>query len=116
MLRSNTVSNSKKPFGEAQAAFIRQTRSALDANAKAFLKGKDWRSITPCGGRHVVGTLSPSLLAVDSFYVKPIAAFVPHLLLPNHTPSCPHCESSHHVANSVSHELDGPNSTVKKIL
>lgn len=84
----------RKPFGTAQAMFIKETRASLDGNAKAFLKGKDWRNITPCGGRHLVGTLSSSPLSADSFYVKPIAAFVPHVLLPNHTPSCPHCECS----------------------
>lgn len=95
MMTSNGVKN--KPFGEAQATFIKNTRMLLDANAKSFLKGKDWRNLTPCGGRFVVGTLSASLLSAESFYVKPIAAFVPHLLLPNHTPSCPHCESPSHV-------------------
>ena len=66
----------------------------MDSNAKSFLKGKDWRNIQPCGGRYVVGTISASPLAVESFYIKPVAAFVPHILIPNHTPSCPHCECS----------------------
>ena len=85
--------NKRKPFGPAQAAFIKETRASLDANAKGFLKGKDWRNIQPCGGRFVVGTISASPLSVESFYIKAIAAFVPHVLIPNHTPCCPHCES-----------------------
>ena len=97
---SNT-SRKGPPFGKAQASFIRETRSSIDANAKSFFKGKDWRNITPCGGRFV-GGLSSSPLPLESFYVKPIACFVPHHLLPNHTPTCPHCESSSDVLTSGS--------------
>ena len=97
----STTSKKGQPFGKAQASFIRETRSSIDANAKSFFKGKDWRNITPCGGRFV-GGLSSSPLPLESFYVKPIACFVPHHLLPNHTPTCPHCESSSDVLTSGS--------------
>jgi len=36
----------------------------------------------------------PKKVSVDSFCVKPLAAFVPHLLLKNHVPCCPKCKSS----------------------
>ena len=43
MTSNRVVKN--KPFGCAQASFIKQTRIALDANGKGFLKGKDWRNM-----------------------------------------------------------------------
>lgn len=33
----------------------------------------------------------------DSFYIRPIAAWVPHKLLPNFVPTCPHCKKNKYV-------------------
>jgi hypothetical protein len=34
---------------------------------------------------------------VEAFYVKPLAVWVPHLLIKNHIPCCPHCKKNNDV-------------------
>ena len=34
---------------------------------------------------------------VEAFYLKSIACWVPHILIPNHVPTCPHCEKKKYV-------------------
>jgi hypothetical protein len=77
-------------YGIAQSEHIRKTWAQIDANPKTFFSNKDWRNIIPNGGRYV--SLNDNRkLHVASFDVKPIACWVPHLLIPNFIPSCPHC-------------------------
>ena len=87
-------------YGAKQLAFIKQTREAVKANPTAFFAQNNWRDITPKGGRFDSSLLDPSSTRsweVDDFYVKSIAMWVPHLLVPTHTPACPHCGLSTHV-------------------
>jgi len=84
------------PFCQAQVDFVKATRGKIDANPKRFFGDNDWREIRPKGGRNTP-VASNKTIDVNSFNIKPIAAFVPHLLLPNHVPSCPHCEKKEKV-------------------
>ena len=76
-------------YGQAQARFIQRTRDAIDRNSK-FFDTVDWRSILPSGGTRSSLTKA---VTTESFYCKPIAAWVPELLFENHVPSCPRCKS-----------------------
>ena len=80
-----------KAYGPDQAAFIQATREKIDADS-CFFDRNDWRFIAPKEGRHI--RLKDKKLRVGSFYIKGVAAFVPHLILPDHVPTCPHCESN----------------------
>ena len=83
----------KPAFGLAQLNFIKVNRAEVDKNKEGYFKERDWRNVTPSGGRfRCAGTKRK--VNVNSFYIKPLAVFVPHLLLKNHVPSCPKCESS----------------------
>jgi len=64
----------------------------MDDNAKQFLQHQDWRNIQPKTARY--GTASKRQLDASSFYVKSVACFVPHVVIPGHVPICPRCESS----------------------
>ena len=79
------VNSTMAPFCQAQVEFIKATRRRIDANPKRFFSEHDWREVLPNGSRRTPCT-SQKLVDVSSFYVKPVAAFVPHLLLPNHMP------------------------------
>ena len=76
------------PYCPAQAAFIKSVRAAMDADPKKFLREKDWRNIQPKSPRH-----GKQQLDVQSFYLKPVACFAPHAIIPGHVPVCPRCES-----------------------
>lgn len=83
----------KPAFGLAQLNFIKVNRAEVDKNKEGYFKERDWRNVAPSGGRfRCAGTKRK--VNVNSFYIKPLAVFVPHLLLKNHVPSCPKCESS----------------------
>ena len=45
---------------------------------------------------------------VGAFYVKGLVAFVPHLILPGHVPSCPHCRNSKWVDTPSSRWIKTP--------
>jgi len=47
---------------------------------------KDWTNIRPPKPKR--GQISPT-----HYYLKPLAVFVPHLTVQNHTPHCPECKS-----------------------
>lgn len=82
-------------YGKAQEDFIAATRRAVAVAGADFFRDKDWTCISPpiqrgrknacLNNNNQVGLL------VDSFYVKSIAVWMPHLLIPNHVPSCPNC-------------------------
>jgi hypothetical protein len=86
-------------IGQAQWDFILKTRAAIDNDASGFFRSNNWRSILPNGGTHQSNLLNTGTQksSVESFYVKGIAAWVPHRLINNHIPSCPNCESNRNV-------------------
>lgn len=84
------MTSNNKPYSTAQDKFIKEIRSKIDDNAKDFLAGKDWRNITPCGGRYT-GLQAGQPVDVESYYVKPVAMWIPHIIIPGFRPSCPLC-------------------------
>ena len=90
----------KQPYGEAQRLFIKETRSSVAHGLGGYFKDVNWSRISPCkrGGRAVAlnGTGHASVCA-ESFCVKDIAVWTPHLIMPGFVPSCPRCQSSEHV-------------------
>ena len=80
-------------YSAAQDKFVRRTRHEIDTNSQYF-ETHDWRKIESSGGRK--SSLAKTV-SLESFYVKPIAAWVPDKLFVNHAPSCPHCKSNRHV-------------------
>ena len=88
-------SKRRAQYGVAQANFIRRVREEVSGDINYFV-GKDWRNIRPNGGRYALPKSSKQQ-HTDSYYVKPVAVFVPHLLINHHVPKCPECEKSSHV-------------------
>ena len=77
------TSNQPKTFGEAQWRFIQKIRKAIDAKGKAYFDGREWRRICPEGGTYDSKLLchsSKRKWTVDSFNIKAVAVFVPHLM------------------------------------
>jgi hypothetical protein len=96
----NTPKTRPKHIGEAQWRFVLKTRASISNDARLFFKSHNWRCIAPTtGGRHDSTILDQGTkkTTVEHFYVKPVASWVPHLLVPNHIPCCPHCKTSRHV-------------------
>jgi hypothetical protein len=93
-------------YGKAQDDFVKHIRALIDANPQHFFDDKDWRNLTIKGGRHV--GLTNRKLEAASFYVKPVAAWVPHLLIPGHVPSCPKCEHARSVDTNKSKWIANP--------
>lgn len=89
----------KPPYGPAQAAFIKATREGVLAQGVAFFKGKDWTRLSPkkVGTNACLNSNTGSLLTDDTFYIKDIACWVPHLLIPDFIPMCPKCEKNNGV-------------------
>jgi len=80
----------KAPYPSSQRAFIRRTRREIDSDSEFFSK-HCWSNITPSGGTRSSLTKS---VRHDSFYVKPIAAWVPCKIFGNSfRPSCPDCRT-----------------------
>ena len=89
------MTNQPKTFGEAQWRFIQKTRKDIDARGKAYFDGTEWRRICPPGGTFdskLLCTGSKRKWSVESFNIKPMAVFVPHLMKEGHVPYCPHCK------------------------
>ena len=80
-------------FGQAQLNFVTANRAEADKLREGHFKERDWRIVVPPGGRCRCAATKKKV-SVDLFHVKPLAVFVPHLLLKNHVPCCPKCESS----------------------
>ena len=47
-------------------------------------------------------------VSAESFYVRPMAMWVPDRLIPNFVPSCPHCKSNQHVEVSKARWQNSP--------
>jgi len=80
-------------FGQAQLNFVAANRAEADKLREGHFEERDWRIVVPPGGRCRCAATKKKV-SVDLFHVKPLAVFVPHLLLKNHVPCCPKCESS----------------------
>jgi hypothetical protein len=93
-------------YGRAQLDFIRSTRASIDEHGCHFFDDKDWRNLSVKGGRHV--GLNGPLLHTSSFYVKSLASWVPHLLIPGFVPSCPKCGHSKKVDPTKSTWIPNP--------
>eukprot|EP00978_Attheya_sp_CCMP212_P016367 scaffold42804_cov34-Attheya_sp.AAC.1 len=89
---------------ESQEAFIARTRSKIDAGVcnELFI---DWMNIRPC--KVVYGPNAEKVGASD-YYIKPIAAWLPHLLFPGHIPYCPKCEKNDRVEVCHASWIDHP--------
>lgn len=94
----------KLPFAQSQWDFIQTTRDQVDTQ-ESFFDSHDWQNIAPKGGRH---SSLRKPVCVDSFYVKPVASWIPHRLIPNHIPKCPHCESAEHVDIGKARWINSP--------
>jgi len=79
-------------YGNAQHEFVKRVRDAIAAEGRACFKKKDWTCIAPSGGMNSCLTTDMTC-HVETFYVKPVAVWIPHLLLPNFVPTCPHCKN-----------------------
>ena len=77
------------PYPIIQREFIEKIRAQIDMEANYFYS-RDWRCINPPNGKY--SSLQKSVFA-ESFYVRPVAVWLPDRLLPNFTPTCPHCKS-----------------------
>ena len=93
----NTPKSEPKSLNEAQWRFVLKIRGKINNDAKGFFLSNDWKCITPSSGGRFDSNILSKQTTVESFYVKPVAAWVPHLLVPNHIPCCPHCKSRKHV-------------------
>ena len=65
----------------------------MDADP-SFFQSRNWRCINPPNGKY--SSLIKSVYA-DSFYVRPVAIWLPDRLIPDFVPTCPHCKSNKHV-------------------
>ena len=107
MVKNKEKTNKTVHYGKAQADFIISIRAAIDQHQARFFEGNDWKRLTPKGGRFV--TPGPDQkLDVTSFYIKPVAAWVPHLLIRGYIPSCPKCKHARSVDATASTWITTP--------
>ena len=97
---------SKVRHGKAQAEFVANTRRAIDADLQFFHKN-DWSQIRHSKRRGTALTSTKKLRA-DNFYVKDIAAWVPHLIIPGYLPSCARCGKKEHIDMSKCSWVENP--------
>ena len=82
------------PYGAAQHNFIAKTRQSVKALGRSFFDTNNWTNIVPPFSLHTCLTSPDLSLYAESLYVRPIAMWIPHLLVPDHCPSCPRCEKN----------------------
>ena len=92
-------------YGTAQDEFILKVRGSIDTDARLFFLENNWKDVRPTFGRFdsaLLNTANKRTRNVDAFYVKSLAVWIPHVLIPNHVPTCPHCKRKDyvHVANA----------------
>jgi hypothetical protein len=98
-------------YGASQLAFIKKVRGDIDKNKSSFFQSNSWQNITPSGGRFDSTMLNVSVkkkAKLESFYVKAIASWIPHLLFSNHVPCCPHCRRNDFVAVDKGRWINSP--------
>ena len=79
---------------QAQREFISSVHAAVSAEGSACFKKKDWVNIRPPITKNACLNVIDSQLCAESFHAKAVAVWVLHLIMPNHVPSCPKCESN----------------------
>ena len=100
------VPKTPKPrCGKAQAEFIEKTRGRAKDDP-TMLRGIDWRLIA-CSSSHLSLT-GAKKISVDSFYVKDIAMWMPHVVMTNCVPACNRCEEKTGVDVSRWSWVDNP--------
>ena len=87
------AANRSFPYSISQRSFIERTRAKVDGDVN-FFYNHNWRCVMPPHGKF--SSLMKAVYA-DSFYIRPIAVWVPDRLIPNFVPTCPHCKSNQHV-------------------
>jgi hypothetical protein len=94
-----TQANRRVAYGDAQKRHIRETREIILQEKERFFTRHDWTRITPDvqGRRNTCLNNDNLSMVAEQFYIKAIAAWVPHWILPNHVPTCPHCENNQSV-------------------
>jgi len=80
----------KPRYGEAQAEFIRRTRQAIKEDP-TILNGVDWRRISY--SKSCLSLTGKKKTSVNDFYVKDLAVWLPHAIIPHCVPTCFRCES-----------------------
>jgi hypothetical protein len=84
-----------KQLGDAQWRFVQKVRGAIMKDHIGFFNDHDWKNILPSSGSydsHLLNKGNKNTRSVHCFYVKPLAVWVPHLLIQNHIPTCPRCD------------------------
>lgn len=100
-----------KQLGDAQWEFVKKVRGAIKKDHVGFFSQHDWKNIVPDSGSydsHLLNKGNKSTKKVDDFYVKPMASFVPHLLITNHVPTCPRCETKDFVHTQRARFINSP--------
>ena len=98
-------------YGTAQKAFIDKVRGKITRDPRGYFKQQNWRNIEPSGGKYdsdVLNAKSKKTTTVEAFYVRPLACWVPHLLIENHVPKCPHCKKSDQVDLTKTRWINSP--------
>jgi len=93
----------KHPYSTSQREFIESVRKQIVENER-FFDDHNWSNIVPKGGQN---SSSQRAVHADSFYVKPIASHVPHLLF-KIAPCCPHCNSRQFVNVTSARWINSP--------
>ena len=102
-----TVLPQPLPYGRAQDAFVQATRNAIDSGQlTASTLAQNWQCLSP--------SLLPNqlLTPTDFYYVKPIAVWVPHLIVPGFVPFCPHCQTPDGIDIGPSNSNSNSNNSV----
>jgi hypothetical protein len=100
-----------KQLGDAQWQFVKKVRGAIKKDHSGFFNDQDWRNISPCCGSydsHLLNKANKNTTNVYSFYVKPLASWVPHLLIQNFVPTCPNCKSKEFVDATRARFINSP--------
>jgi len=92
--------------GVAQKKFIDATRKAVDLDPK-FLQVNGWCRISH-SNRRGSALVGKKKLRADDFYVKDMAVWVPHLIIPHYVPSCARCKKKDYVELSKCHWVENP--------
>jgi len=105
--KASRKKQTNKPYGVEQSLFIEKRRALAWQFKHEFFKKNTWSWVEPKRTRDVsrIATANHSL-HTDSFHVKDVAVWVPHLIMPSFVPSCPKCDSNVCVQVNASVGLD----------
>ena len=94
----------KYPYSVSQRLFIEKIRAQVDADPN-FFHANNWRCVNPPHGKY--SSLMKAVSA-ETFYVRPVAIWLPERLIPNFVPTCPRCKSNQHVEVSKARWQNSP--------